>query len=398
MRFTRLIVGFTVILGALYIIFAEQLSGASADAVVNAQVTTIRAPIAGTLDMPQRALGAAVEAGEALGSITDALVDNIRLNDLVQDRAVVDAHVARLDDAIAANEDSIEVLRERAQAYGVERVRQLEAQLRAASALVAVAESRLDSAETALSRSTELSSRGLETAVSFERAQALVETSRAEIDNAQEQAAAIEIALESARRGTFLGDGYNDAPYSEQRISELSLRVDELRAERVAQEQLRAALDERIAAERRRVNRLNSNGLAANVNGLLWDRAAADGETVQRGESVVRLVDCDSAIVTLSVTENVYNRLAVGTPARFALGGSDVVLDGTITRLAGSGARTVYQNLAIAASERHLERFDVALLIPALRSEPTLRCLIGRTGRAYFESRPLDWLRAFADT
>lgn len=396
MRFTRLIVGIALILGALYIIFAEQLSGASADAVVNAQVTTIRAPIAGTLEMPQRALGASVDAGESLGSISDALVDNIRLNDLIQERAVVDAQLSRLDDAIEANEESIELLRERARVYGVERVRQLEAQLRAANALVEVAASRLESANTALSRSTELSSRGLESAVSFERAQALVETSQAEIDNAREQAAAIEIALQSARRGTFLGDGYNDAPYSEQRILELSLRADELKAERIAQEQLGLALDERIGAERRRVNRLNSNGLAANVNGLLWDRAAVDGETVQRGESVVRLVDCDSAIVTLSVTENVYNRLAVGTPARFSLGGSDVVLDGTITRLAGSGAQTVYQNLAIAPSERHLERFDVALLIPALRSEPDLRCLIGRTGRAYFESRPLDWLRAFA--
>ncbi|VVT04822.1 HlyD family efflux transporter periplasmic adaptor subunit [Rhizobium sp. EC-SD404] len=395
MRYTRLIVGFAVILGALYIIFAEQLSGASADAVVNAQVTTVRAPIAGTLELPQRALGSAVDAGETLGSISDLLVDNIRLNDLVQERAVVEAQIARLNDAIEANKASIELLRDRAGIYGVERVRQLEAQLRAANALVAVAESRLESSETALARSTELSTRGLESAVSFERAQSLVETSRAEIDNAREQATAIEIALQSAQRGTFLGDGYNDAPYSEQRISELSLRVQELDAELVAQEKLGAALDQRIEAERRRVNRLNSNALAANVNGLLWDRSAIDGETVQRGESVLRLVDCDSAFVTLSVTENVYNRLAVGTPARFALGGSNIVLDGTITRLAGSGARTVYDSLAIAPSERHLERFDVALLVPALRSDPDLRCLIGRTGRAYFESRPLDWIRGF---
>ena len=75
------------------------------------------------------------------------------------------------------------------------------------------------------------------------------------------------------------------------------------------------------------------------------------------------------------------------------MNGSDRLLPGLVTRVAGSGASTVYQNLAIAPSERHLERFDVTLDVPALRQEPELRCLIGRTGRVFFEARPLDWLR-----
>ena len=49
--------------------------------------------------------------------------------------------------------------------------------------------------------------------------------------------------------------------------------------------------------------------------------------------------------------------------------------------------------LAVAPSNKHLERYDIALLVPALRENTNLRCTVGQTGRVFFEARPLDWLR-----
>lgn len=144
---------------------------------------------------------------------------------------------------------------------------------------------------------------------------------------------------------------------------------------------------------RLRVNLLTSSALQANVSGLVWDYLAVSGETVQRGQDLLRLVDCDSAIVTLSVTERVYNGIEPGSSASFRMNGSGRLLQGTVTRVAGSGAAAVYDNLAIAPSERHLGRFDVTLDVPALREDEELRCLVGRTGRVFLENRPLDWLR-----
>lgn len=66
MRLTRLIIGFLVVLVAVLIIAGEQLSGASADAVVNARMATVRAPIAGAIEMEQRSLGSPVADGEML--------------------------------------------------------------------------------------------------------------------------------------------------------------------------------------------------------------------------------------------------------------------------------------------------------------------------------------------
>lgn len=115
---------------------------------------------------------------------------------------------------------------------------------------------------------------------------------------------------------------------------------------------------------------------------------------MQRGDAVARLLDCGSTLVTLSVTESVYNTLNVGDAALFRLRGETGNFDATVLRLAGAGAATFYRNLAVAPSQKHLERYDVTLLVPGLAADPELRCAIGRTGRVFFDRRPLDWLRS----
>lgn len=395
MRPTRLIIGFLIIAMAVFVIAGEQLAGVSADAAINARVTTLRTPISGTLRLDQRSLGASVAEGEALGAIEDPLVDSIRLNDLLREEAFTKAEIAHLRQTIAAIEGSLEQLQLRAENYREDRVRQLETELRSAQSQIAVAQARVEEARAAFDRSQQLSERGVETSASFERIRAAQRVSQQELESARQKANSVEIALSSARRGTFLGDGYSDVPYSEQRQLELSLRLNELSSDLQAELTRAEALERRTAAERLRVHRLTSAELTANVSGRIWEVLASDGETVQRGQDIMRLIDCDSSIVTLSVSESVYNGLQLGDPAMFRVNADGRAFEGTVTRLAGSGAQMIYRNLAIAPSERHLERYDVTLLLPALRSDPELGCAVGRTGRAFFEGRPLDFLRGF---
>lgn len=389
----KILAGLALFIFGLFVILGEQLAGASADAFINARVSTTSAPIAGRVDLVQRPLGARIAEGDPLGSINDSYVDNVRLADLIREKADLDANMARNQRQRASLETHLKELEKRSKAYIEERQLQLESVLAAAKAATAAATARLKFARLALERSRGLRNRGVETGVSLENAQSLVEVTEREVDSAREQEKTAEVDLHAARQGVFLGDGYNDAPYSQQRISELQFEQNRLEAEAMAINAQRQAMDARIATERQRVNRSGSVNLVSNIDGLLWDYMSASGETVQRGEDLMRLIDCDSAIVTLSVSESVYNSLQLGDVATFRLNGEPRVLEGTITRLAGSGAATLYNNLAIAASQKHLERYDVALDVPALRQEAGLRCLIGRTGRVFFDHRPLDWLR-----
>lgn len=393
MRSIKIVAGLVLIFIALFVIIKEQTAGVSADAFVNARLTTTRAPIAGTFELVSRPLGARIDRGDTIGTIVDPLVDNVRLADLNQQRLATKAELDRLNATAEGLTSSIEALQTRAENYQRERIEQLKSQIDGAQASAKAAEARLRYARLSLDRSNRLSDQGVRTGEALEQSRSLAEVAELDLANAQETVRSARINLAAAERGIFLGDGYNDAPYSEQRISELEVQRDQLQASAAAQASVLEALDARIRAEQLRVNRLSSASLQANVSGLIWDYLAVSGEAVQRGQDLVTLVDCQSTIVTLSVTERVYNGITLGSSAQFRMNGSDQLLSGVVTRVAGSGASTVYENLAIAPSERHLERFDVTLDVPALRQEPELFCLIGRTGRVFFEDRPLDWLR-----
>ena len=393
MRLVRIVGGFALALVALWVIVGEHLAGASADAVVNARLTTVRAPIAGDLSLEPRELGTLVERGETLGSLADPRVDAIRLDDLTLERAIAEAESVRLKAEIEAIDESVAALQTRAQDYGLRRQRQLEAQLEQRHAQARALEATLEEARGALSRSTELQSRGVETAANYDRYRAAARVAERQLEAAQSDIEVAQIELASARRGVFLGEGYNDAPYSEQRISELTVQRRLLAAQLGEQQARLAAIERRVDDERRRVAELRSATLRANVRGRVWSFLAADGERLQRGQDVMRLVDCGSVLVTLSVAESVYNGLAVGDTAEFRPSGSDRVFEGTVLRLAGAGAATIYQNLAVAPSERHLERYDVAVEAPGLDADAEFGCAIGRTGRVFFETRPLDGLR-----
>jgi hypothetical protein len=150
---------------------------------------------------------------------------------------------------------------------------------------------------------------------------------------------------------------------------------------------------EQISAERLRVNRLTSADLNVQQPGIVWNFLASNGEHVNRGQDLVKFVDCSSVMVTASVSESLYARLKIAMPAQFRLNGDSRVFNATITRLGGSGASSLYSNLAIGPSPEHLTRFDVTLTVPELANNPELACSVGRTGRVIFSGGPLASMR-----
>jgi multidrug resistance efflux pump len=124
--------------------------------------------------------------------------------------------------------------------------------------------------------------------------------------------------------------------------------------------------------------------VTAPVDGRIWTMPAGSGEHVNRGQAVVRLLDCGSAVVTASVSESTFNRLNLGDGARFRLLGSNREYDATVVRLAGAGASALYADMAVAASPEHLKGYDVVLAVPGLESDPEAACAVGRTGKIAF--------------
>ena len=357
------------------------------------QVVTVRAPVDGVLTLRVRDLGARVGAGETIGRVEDPRPDETRLAELRGALAMAEADLERLLDLANALATSRAALETQARDYARGRTQQLEARLAEAHAVMEAAQSRLREADATLRRANDLSRTGVQTVVDFNRARSGFEVGAQDVEAARNRIRYLTVELDAARRGVFLGDSYNDAPSSVQRIREIDQRVGELSADVRERNRRLALLEEQRDEERVRLARLREARLAAPSPSMLWEVVTGSGEYVRRAQDVARMVDCGTTVVTASVSEAVYNRLRVGDPARFRLLGDGRVYEGTVARLAGSGAETVYRSLAVGPSAEHLKRYDVAMVFPALTDDPEVGCAVGRTGRAVFSARPLDFWR-----
>ena len=396
MRYTRLILGLVTALVALWIIVGEQITGATAEAYVNARLVTLRAPVSGRVEIPDQTLGARLGRGDTAATLNDPLVDRVRLDDLTMERAFLRTEIKSTLARVSRVESLRAELLARGETFRAARVEELEARLGHARTRLALLQDRpVAVAEARLLASVGGRADGAADVLPNALPDVPVLQDIA-LDAARERVTVLEIALRAARRGVFLGDGYNDAPNTEQRARELDGQVATLEAQLDAARERAGALDARIGRERVRVNGLSGGPLRSPVDGLVWDLAAADGGRVQRGDVVMRLADCTSTVVSAGVNASVYNRLQIGQQATFRPDGSSRIFAGTVTRLAGNGARAIYANLAVAPGDRHLKQYDVTLSVPGLDADPMFACGIGRTGRVFFDARPLDWLRGLA--
>lgn len=388
MRYFKAAVGIVVLLVAIWIIVGEQLTGASADATINAPVTLARAPIGGTLSVPERQIGSSVISNDVLATVTDETVDHTRLADLRMELGLEKAALARLRAEAAGLRSFRERLRQRTAAYQAGRIQTLTLELtfaRERLALLGPAAAKPPPAPGARASAGDKNQTP---------GTAPATTGRIALNRAQERVAVLEEALSAARKGTYLGDGYNDAPFSEQQTLLLDQTLDDLKARETAQEQRVAVVAARLKQGQGDAQIDGTRDILSHVDGIYWQELAHDGGYVNRGDPVARVVDCDRVLVTASVPEITYQRLRRGQKVTFRPLGENRVFDGYILRLAGTGAATVYEGLAVAPSRRHLERFDVAVAVPGLAADPDLQCAIGRTGRVFFDTSPLDYLRS----
>jgi multidrug resistance efflux pump len=395
MKLFRILLGVVLLCGGLYVLVGEHFAGTSADATVNARLNVIRAPIEGQVTLAVKSVGARVNAGELVADIADQRFDTARLIDLEREHENQKIELRRVAAQKAALGTARGAFAAQLVDYQKGRVSQIEARIAEGRAAQDSASARLREAESALKRANDLSDRGVQTAANLERAKAAYDVAQQDLESARQRSNYLSVELASARSGVFIGDSYNDAPFSSQRVRELDLRLSELAAEQEQVEARIAQTERQIQAERVRVNRLTSATLNARTAGMAWDFLVDDGEYARRGQDLVKLVDCKSLIVTSSVTESLYDTLAIGAPVQFRLFGDDRIFAGTITRLGGSGAVSLYANLAVGPSAEHLERFDVTVSVPELANQPDLTCAIGRTGRVIFTAGPIATLRRF---
>jgi biotin carboxyl carrier protein len=364
------------------------LEFSSVDAVVNARLVSLRAPIDGRIEDASftSTIGAAARKGVSMLRISNDRADRSRLDDL---RRLLD-QIQSERSAIAGRTLRLEELHGQilvqVRAFQAGRIKELEAHASDLKAQHAAAEAVQIEAASTLSRTRALAESGTQTKVALERAQRESAVADQTERSLNHRLFAAQVELEAARRGEYVGDAYNDRPSSLQQADELSIRIAEAQSELDARDQRLVRLRAELAAENARYDNLSNVALMSPIDAQVWEVLVSPGEEVRRGQDLLRLLDCSGTIVTTTVRESVFNQLRIGDKAQFSFSGHSGSYDGEVIRM--TGAASLPDNLAIQAPALSSAAYRVAVSVPDLASA---ECRIGRTGRVVFQSASSSW-------
>ncbi|HET9903527.1 MAG TPA: HlyD family efflux transporter periplasmic adaptor subunit [Xanthobacteraceae bacterium] len=382
-RTAKTLVGIAVVAVFGWIPLQALLQTSSVEAVVNSRVVTLRSPIDGEVVAGRTSLSdsGVIRRGAVVLRVVNPRAERARLDDLRRQLARLESELPAIKAKLAAARALEGDLTRQAAQFREWRIRQLEARIAELESLVAAAVARREEAAAAVERATSLvRSNSISTAELARLTRERTIAEQTEV-GARRRLDATQIELKAAHAGTFLGDSYNDRPSSMQRQEELHQQVATLSAALDKADADIAWLRGEIAQEQVRYSTRSAAEIRLPVAGRLWEMMTSPGEDVRAGQPLLRVLDCSGAVVTANVTERVYNRLQVGSPARFVPAEGGPEFDGVISNLTGAAGAAA--NLAISPDSLGKEPYRVTVSIPQLARE-SADCKVGRTGRVIF--------------
>ncbi|MBV9563825.1 MAG: HlyD family efflux transporter periplasmic adaptor subunit [Bradyrhizobium sp.] len=353
----------------------------SADAVINARLVSLRAPIEGKVERADLfpTIGATAPKGRAMLRISNSRADRARLDDLQRQVDQTEAERPVIVKRLSSLKELHEQISKQARAFQAGRIRELEARVLDLKAQASATDALETEAASTLARTKGLAASGFQTAVAVERAERDEKVAAQNQRSLNHRLFASEVELEGARRGEYVGDSYNDRPSSLQHMDDLSIRLAETESELNVYDQRLAKLHAALDAEASRYSELSSVVLSSPAEASVWEILVAPGEEVRKGQDLLRLLDCSGTIISATVRETVYNQLRLGDNAQFRFSGQSKKYSGTIVRMSGSAAPP--DNLAIQPTGLSSGGYRVAVSVPELA---TTQCAVGHSGTVVF--------------
>jgi multidrug resistance efflux pump len=359
------------------------LQTTSVEAVVNARTLTLRAPIDGIVSLAPAnlAVGATFAAGTPLLRITNSRADRSRFDDLQRLQERTETESAALKTRLESIQQMHTEFVEQTLLFKKGRIAQLEARVEESKSNLAAAATRQEETAAVLSRALELDAKGFQPKALLDKVRRDDEIARQDARSIEHRIKGVEVELESAKSGSFLGDSYNDRPRSSQRADELQQQIIELSSQLTEKQAMLSNLQKDAVFELDRLQLSSDAQVFAPSSSKVWELLTAPGEHVQRGQDLMRLLDCNAALVTAVVSEAVYNGLQIGTEATFRLRSGDFAMPGRVVNL--TGVASAAANYAIAPSSLRKEQYRVAVEVPDL-AHSGQGCDLGRTGQVVF--------------
>jgi multidrug resistance efflux pump len=364
--------------------FQRLIATTSAEAVVNARVITIRAPIDGEVSarVSNFEVGIEFPAGDELLTINNSRADQTYLDNLKRTKEQLITTAAALQAKKRVLEHHSNELAVQKERYRFSRVAQLEKRISEIETGIVGAKAQREVTEKALARARTLVTSGNIAEAVVDRAVRDDRVALEAINGLQERRKATLVELEAAQKGTFVSDGYNDTSESAQRGLDVELQLADVDARLAGTARELANVNRDLVEETKRHEKLSAAVIRPSFSGRVWEVMTAPDEHVNAGQELVRLLDCNSTIVTASVSESVYQKLRIGQRATFRPSTDGKDLQGWIVGLTGLAAGA--SNNAIQQGMLSREPYHVTLKFPGLAGSSN--CQISRSGLVTFDT------------
>jgi multidrug resistance efflux pump len=346
-RRTRILIGSGLLTLGATTVLPGLIHPVSREAVLNAEVVTVRAPIEGVLQAAPLAIGDRVLAGQSLGRVRNQAADAGRRDqaalDLAVQRRLAHAANAEVKDLAALDHRlSQEVEQYRQASMTRLTLSEAEAQAKVRAAEATLAHARLD-----LARRQTLRAKGFLANSVVEVAQSEERAAVAGLDGAKAGALRVEAAQEALRHGIFVADGLSNVPYSRQRLDEVHLRLLQRRSDAAAMAARVIELSAQLDAEDARLTRLGDAEIHAPAAGVVWQRFAAEGDGMRAGDPVLGVVDCRSLFLTAVLPKRFFADIKAGDEARARLLGEAKPVPVLVQSVRAAGAGQANTSAAV---------------------------------------------------
>ena len=379
-RFAKIALGLGLVIAFGWAPLRAMLATTSVEAIINARIETIRAPIEGIVQAPsEKTANWSSTAAPPKLTITNPYADRSRLDELRRELNALEAQEETLGRQSQLTGTALDTINLQAEKYRAGRLKLIEARLARQVAELQAASAKTSQTTAAKQRSDHLQQTGFISGADSDRAQYEWNAATSAEAAAQKRLEETKVEHDAVADGVFIGDSYNDAPSSIQRATELKMKKGELDAQLTAVRTQIKHLTDQISEEEARVRLRSEATVALPPKGRVWEMLVGPGEFVNKGQDLLRVLDCSKPIVSANVDERVYNRLEVGSPATFRPLEDGKTYHGSVINL--TGAAGAPGNFAIPPINLHKSPFYVTI---AMDDMSAAGCSIGRTGTATF--------------
>ncbi|MGF1590411.1 MAG: HlyD family secretion protein [Pleurocapsa sp.] len=389
-RVFRLVMAFSAVITVGLIATKHYSQVRSRQAFINAEIVSVRNPIAGNLQLKNLQPGQLITSGENIGAVKNlregaelevtkqGLISQIE--QAKQTLVSLDAQIANRRQLIAQVEAEASNQQSLGVDYEMQQLEIVQNQLNHSLFVAQTAQKDQDRLQALADQGVIAQDKVERSQLNYNRAQNMVKSARSQLKQAQQK-------IEAAKAGLQL-DGSKTLGYSEIRQRELQTEISDLQ-----QQQAEVAVRQQTTeAELAKINRqlsLNQRAVITSpTDGTVWSVESKTGEYADPSTPILELLNCQNRWVEAFFSEQNTEKLYPGRPVDVRLLGTEnnQFVSGTIESVrAGSGRVETGKDIAVPPPNNVRRQVAVRVKLNELPEVDSVQfCDVGRSAEVVF--------------